>query len=774
MKILALLLALSTAAFSQVVTPPAGGGGSSLCTLSGTQTTGYVLTADDNSAGCSWQTVGGASVDNNTLKNAQYISDGGSTNTITGTTTTTFPGAYADGQVVIVKVANSNSGATTLNINSLGAKAVTKSGSTALASGNLIAGRDYVMSYDGTRFQVLNFTPIAADAIACPTCVTSAASLTSTAIMTGAGSQGSQTPSATSTLDSSGNMALAGTLNKVTITAPASGSTLTIANGKTLTASNSLTLAGTDATVMTFPTTSATMARTDAANTFTGTQTIGALVATTVNGNTFTTGTGVLTIAASKTLTASNTLTFTGTDSSSVAFGAGGTVLYNGGALGTPSSGTLTNTTGYLWSALASPAFVTNPQTSTYQVLVGDFTQCKTIPVASGTFTITLVASGTQPADGQCLRIVNYGSGVVTVARSGQNINGATASLTLAAGSASAPTGVWITSNGTDYFSQPLGGSSGGGSTALSALTAASGSNTIANGDNPQVWNWATTTSGQIGMAFGETTASTSAGTPYLAKFTTLAGSTAIPVGIVQSLTGSQAVSALSITPTWNTSGAPIALDVNVTNTASSSSSLLLRLATGGSNIFRVDRTGIVTSASSIVSGLNFSAPTTGTFNWSSRSVISSPADSQILLRNTGLSDFSQLQFGGTTSSFPSLKRSTTSLIARLADDSADTTLKASAFLAGGGTPSVGTCGTIGTGSLNMAGFITSGTTGSCVPVLTFSAVTATTGWSCSISNTTTLGATNMMQQSASSTTTATFSGTTVSGDVLRYQCQPF
>jgi hypothetical protein len=53
-----------------------------------------------------------------------------------------------------------------------------------------------------------------------------------------------------------------------------------------------------------------------------------------------------LTIADGKTLTASNTLTFTGTDSSSVAFGAGGTVLYNGGALGTPSSVTLTNGTG--------------------------------------------------------------------------------------------------------------------------------------------------------------------------------------------------------------------------------------------------------------------------------------------------------------------------------------------------------------------------------------------------------------------------------------------
>ena len=48
-------------------------------------------------------------------------------------------------------------------------------------------------------------------------------------------------------------------VNKVTITAPATSATLTIANGKTLTASNTITLAGTDSTVMTFPPTSSTI-----------------------------------------------------------------------------------------------------------------------------------------------------------------------------------------------------------------------------------------------------------------------------------------------------------------------------------------------------------------------------------------------------------------------------------------------------------------------------------------------------------------------------------
>jgi hypothetical protein len=46
-----------------------------------------------------------------------------------------------------------------------------------------------------------------------------------------------------------------------------------VTSGKKLSVSNSLTFAGTDATTITFPTTNATMARTDAAQTFTGVQT---------------------------------------------------------------------------------------------------------------------------------------------------------------------------------------------------------------------------------------------------------------------------------------------------------------------------------------------------------------------------------------------------------------------------------------------------------------------------------------------------------------------
>lgn len=78
--------------------------------------------------------------------------------------------------------------------------------------------------------------------------------------------------------DISGGAISGTTINGVTITD--NTATLTLASGKTFTVNNTLTLAGTDSTTMTFPGTSATIARTDAANTFTGASTASAWVLT--------------------------------------------------------------------------------------------------------------------------------------------------------------------------------------------------------------------------------------------------------------------------------------------------------------------------------------------------------------------------------------------------------------------------------------------------------------------------------------------------------------
>lgn len=81
----------------------------------------------------------------------------------------------------------------------------------------------------------------------------------------------------------------AASFNKVTITAPATSATLTIANGKTFTASNTLTLTGTDSTSFAFPSTSDTVVTLTATQTLTN-KTLGA---TTVTGKITNTSGGI-------------------------------------------------------------------------------------------------------------------------------------------------------------------------------------------------------------------------------------------------------------------------------------------------------------------------------------------------------------------------------------------------------------------------------------------------------------------------------------------------
>lgn len=63
------------------------------------------------------------------------------------------------GEIVTFRVTNANTGATTLNVNSFGAKEIKKNHDLALESGDLEAGMIVSVIYDGTYWQLL--TPIA-------------------------------------------------------------------------------------------------------------------------------------------------------------------------------------------------------------------------------------------------------------------------------------------------------------------------------------------------------------------------------------------------------------------------------------------------------------------------------------------------------------------------------------------------------------------------------------------------------------------------------------
>ena len=114
--------------------------------------------------------------------------------------------------------------------------------------------------------------------------ITSVGNATAVNSQTGTGSKFVMDTSPTLVTPTIG-IATATSINKVTITVPTTSATLTIANGKTLTANNSISLSGTDNTTMTFPSTTATIARTDAAQTFTGIQSFSSPIAGSITGN---------------------------------------------------------------------------------------------------------------------------------------------------------------------------------------------------------------------------------------------------------------------------------------------------------------------------------------------------------------------------------------------------------------------------------------------------------------------------------------------------------
>lgn len=178
------------------------------------------------------------------------------------------------------------------------------------------------------------------------------------------------------------------------------------------------------------------------------------------------------------------------------------------------------------------------------------------------------------------------------------------------------------------------------------------------------------------------------------------------------SLTGANAQSLLSLAGTWNTSGSPAAINLNITDTASASGSRLLDFRVGGAVMFQIEKSGLINACNSIVFAMNAdntpmftgagvaisgtASTVVAEFNsgWTTTGTPTSlqvdvlfdfgpsgaesflfnakyAAVSAFSIRKDGLVRvFNRINFLGDTSSFPSLKRSATVLQSRLADDS--------------------------------------------------------------------------------------------------------
>jgi len=84
-----------------------------------------------------------------------YAADAGANDTY-AITVTPAPTAYVTGDVYFFKANTINTGAATLNVNSLGAKTIVKSYNVTLADGDIKANQIVGVIYDGTNFQLLS------------------------------------------------------------------------------------------------------------------------------------------------------------------------------------------------------------------------------------------------------------------------------------------------------------------------------------------------------------------------------------------------------------------------------------------------------------------------------------------------------------------------------------------------------------------------------------------------------------------------------------------
>lgn len=87
----------------------------------------------------------------------------------------------------------------------------------------------------------------------------------------------------------------------------------------------------------------------------------------------------------------------------------------------------------------------------------------------------------------------------------------------------------------------------------------------------------------------------------------------------------------------------------------------------------------------------NITVGASSSLGWSGRGTITTVSDGWFVLQTNGGLDFNLLGFGGSSSSFPALKRSGATLVVRRADDLADTDMRALGVTLAGGTVTANT-----------------------------------------------------------------------------------
>ena len=193
---------------------------------------------------------------------------------------------------------------------------------------------------------------------------------------------------------------------------------------------------------------------------------------------------------------------------------------------------------------------------------------------------------------------------------------------------------------------------------------------------------------GAVTLAQADVSGITTADTPSF-KGLTLTGATNANLinGSGYSLTGADAHSLLDYSGTLNTTGNADVIALRITDTSHGGGTRLLNLyagAGGSTSKFSVTPLGAVTAASGVVAASFGTASDAGGYlQFGSKAYISGSAtDGAITLLDNGGTGNVRFQFGGTTSSFPAIKRNGAGIDLRLADDSAYASVTAQQFTA--------------------------------------------------------------------------------------------
>lgn len=377
-------------------------------------------------------------------------------------------------------------------------------------------------------------------------------------------------------------------------------SSLTLAgtDGKTLTVNNTLTLAGTDGTTMTFPSTSATIARTDAGNTFTGNQVVSS-GSFGLSGNISTTawttnGVRYKNVAATLTDTSS-----TGTVAAAY------TDVFGGNTIAASNATTFTD---YFTTFINAP---TNGANVTF-----------TRSWALGLGGSLQIASASQLGWSTDLFLTRRGA----------------ANLRLGAADAAAPV-----------------------AQTLSVQSVVAGTSNTA-GANLTITGSQGTGTGAGGSLIFQVAPAGSSGTAQNGLVTFLEATSARAFNLYN-----------TTDVTTNFERGKIAWSANVlqigTEKAGTGTARALEFQTNGVTRLTIAATGPVNV--SHTAGLVISNTGGNGFSTTGGGYIIFKSSGVLTLTDASDADFGRLQFGGTTSSFPALKRNSTALETKLADDSA-------------------------------------------------------------------------------------------------------